>query len=199
MSPLPKYFERIYEKIDFPLLHKYLKRRKFSLDHVISKGCGICRVGPYMNRMIIPVYFEGQQVSFVAADLTGKAKLKYDMPGSTKYLYGYDDLKQGGTIIVEEGVLDQWRTGEDAIAMLGSYLTDKQKTLIIKKQPENLIFCLDGDAYWHARDEAAFFEPFVNRVEVVHIDFEEDPDSLGTEEVWRRIEEVMFQEEEDYV
>ena len=199
ITPLPEYFEKVDERIKFPLLFKYLKRRKISIDQVIEKGCGICRVGHYMNRMIIPIYFEGEQVSFVAADLTGTAKLKYDMPGDViKYLYGYDDV-EGDTIIITEGILDTWRIQDNSMAMLGSYLTDFQKSLILRKHPRNLIFCLDGDAYWHARDESTFFEPFVDRVAVIRMDFEEDPDSLGTDKIWSLIEEQIFSQDEDPV
>jgi hypothetical protein len=198
-SPLPKYFERIYDKIDSPLLHKYLRRRNLYLDFIIDKGCGICRVGYYMNRMIIPIYFEGKQVSFVAADMTGKARVKYDTPGTVKYLYNYDDIEEGKTIIIVEGILDAWRVGKEATAILSSHLTDKQKTWILQKRPKNMVFCMDGDAFWHAKDEASFFEPFVDRVEVVHLPFEEDPDSLGTEEIWKMINNELHSVDDNYV
>jgi len=197
ISPLPEFFEKIDKRMDFPLLFRYLKRRKLTIDQVIERGCGICRVGRYMNRMIVPVYFEGEQVNFVAADMTGAAKVKYDMPGDVrKYLYGYDDL-EGDFGIVTEGVLDAWRVQKNSVAMLGSYLTDFQKSLILKKNLKTLIFCLDGDAYWHAREVSEFFTPFIDRVEVTRMDFEEDPDSLGTKKIWELIENQVFSKDKE--
>jgi hypothetical protein len=197
VSPLPKYFEKIDKGMDFPLLHRYLKRRKISPDFVIRKGCGVCRVGEYMNRMIIPVIYREQQVSFIAADMTGTAYHKYMNPGTTinQYLYGYDNLNED-IIVVAEGILDAWRIGKEGTAIFGSYLTDRQKALILEKNPYNLVFCLDGDAYWHARKEAAFFQPYIEKVEVIRMDFDSDPDKLGTQEIWHLIEKSLFPEDE---
>jgi len=198
VTPLPEYFEEITENTNFPLLFKYIRRRKLSLKLLIEKKCGVCKVGPYMNRLIIPVFHNGKQVSFVAADMTGTAFQKYINAGIAmeNYLYGYDDVV-GDTLVVVEGILDAWRVGNEAVAILHSYISDKQKNLIIKKNPKNLIFCLDGDAYWHARDEAAFFEPFIDQVKVIHMNFDEDPDSLGTDRIWEKIEKSMFFEYEE--
>jgi hypothetical protein len=196
-SPLPKYFEKIDKGMEFPLLHRYLKRRNLSLDFVIEKGCGVCRVGEYMNRMVIPVLYKGQQVSFIAADMTGTAYHKYMNPGTTinQYLYGYDNLGSD-IVIVAEGILDAWRIGDEATAIFGAYLTDRQKTLILEKEPEFLVFCLDGDAYWHARKESSFFEPYIDKVEVIRMSFDKDPDKLGHEEIWHLIEKELFPEDE---
>jgi len=193
-SPLPKYFEKIYTDINYPLLRKYLRRRKLSIEHVIEQGCGVCRVGKYMNRMIIPIHQNQQQVSFAAVDMTGQAKISYLYPSMSinNYLYGYDGIEN--LLIITEGILDKWRVGKEAVAMFGLYLTDVQKSLILKLDLDCLVFCLDGDAYWHSRDEATFFTPYVNKVEVVKIPFTEDPDSLGTKEIWHRIYDRVFPE-----
>jgi len=193
VTPLPEYFEKIHQGTQLPLLNRYIRRRKLSLDLLIEKQCGYCRVGQYMNRLIIPVFFKGKQVSFVAADMTRTAYLKYINAGTAKeeYLYGYDEAV-GDIIVVTEGILDAWRVGNDAVAILGSYVSDKQRQLLLERKPDTLIFCLDGDAYWHAREEAAVFEPFIHKVEVIKMDFGEDPDSLGTEEIWKLIEERLF-------
>jgi DNA primase len=191
-SPLPKYFEKINADINYPLLRKYLQRRNLSVEHVVENGCGVCRVGKYMNRMIIPIHQNGQQVSFAAADMTGQARTSYLYPGMSinSYLYGYDDIEN--LLIITEGILDKWRVGKEAVAMFGLYLTDIQKSLILKLNLDCLVFCLDGDAYWHSRKEASFFNPYVERVEVIKIPFTEDPDSLGTKEIWHKIHDKLF-------
>ena len=170
-SPLPKYFEKI---------------------HIVDIGCGVCRVGEYMNRLVFPVYQNRKQASFTAADMTGQARTPYVFPSMliNNYLYGYDDVKN--IMIVTEGVLDKLRVGAEATAMFGSYLTDRQKSLILEKKLDWLVFCLDGDAYWQARKVSDFFLAYIDRVDVIRVPFEEDPDSLGTRAIWKLIDNHMI-------
>ena len=188
---LPDYFEPVTKNMNFPLLEMYLKRRKIDLETVIKYGCGICQVGKYMNRLIIPVVFQGRIVSFQAADLTGKAEKKYKAADNeiNQWLYNYDNIKD--TMIVTEGVLDCWRVGEDAVATFGTHLTEQQEILILHKNLKKLIFCWDGDCYFFARKMAEIFKPFIEDVKVICLPKTEDPDSLGTEKVWEYIAEVV--------
>lgn len=178
---LPQYFTPITPGIEFPLLFKYLTRRRISIDTIIKHGCGICRVGKYMNRMIIPIVFGGKIVSFQAADLTGTAELKYDTaPGDiNEYLYDYDDLEDGGRIILTEGILDKWRVGNDAVCSFGTHLTNTQKSIILAKKPKELVMLWDNDAWADGMDEMGYFEPFIETVRMVVLPHGHDPDSYG--------------------
>jgi len=188
---LPKFFERVTYDIDFPLLFKYLERREIDLDTVVKMKCGVCLAGQYMNRLIIPIYQGEDLVAFQAADLTGRAQVKYRTGPKgvqiNNYLYNYDSIE--GRMIITEGVLDVWRVGSCAVATFGTHLTEKQKKLILDKKLNHLIFLWDGDAYWKARRAADFFKPFVEKVDVIMLPKGEDPDSAGTERVWKLIEE----------
>ena len=188
---LPKYFEPVTKNMNFPLLEMYLKRRKIDLETIIKYGCGICQVGKYMNRLIIPVVFQGRIVSFQAADMTGRGEIKYKTADNevNRWLYNYDSIKD--IMIITEGILDCWRVGEGAVATFGTHITEKQKDLILAKNLKELILCWDGDAYWTARNEAEEFKPFIENVKVVCLPKTEDPDSLGTEKVWEYIVEVV--------
>jgi len=170
---LPEYFEKITSDIDFPLLDKYLNRRKISLDTIIEYKCGICRVGQYMNRMIIPVLLRYEVVAYQAADLTGKAKVKYRTGPPdvliNDYLYNYDNIKLNGRMIITEGILDCWRIGEEAIATFGTHITEKQKQLILDKKLKELIICWDGEVFWSARKIVEFFRPFITSVSIIKL------------------------------
>jgi DNA primase len=136
--------------------------------------------------MVIPVIFGGKVVSFQAADLTGKADLKYKTATSNinNYLYGYDEIQDNGRIIVTEGVLDAWRVGNDAVCTFGTHLTDLQRNLIIGKKPRELIFAYDGDYYWREFGHGSipgWFVPFVDTIRVVEFPVNHDPDSYGKE------------------
>jgi hypothetical protein len=189
---LPEYFEVINKTIKCDLLQSYLKRRKLSIDTLIEHDCGICRVGDYMNRLIIPVVFKGRIVSFQAADMTGKAKVKYKTANNeiNQYLYNYDNVYN--EMIITEGILDCWAVKDGAVASFGTHITDRQKELILNKNLKRLIFCWDGDAYWKAREEAEYFKPFIDNVITVCLPKYEDPHSLGYDGVWDYISETCI-------
>lgn len=184
---LPQYFEEIILNTDFPLLFKYLERRKISLETIMGAKCGICRVGKYMNRMIIPVFFEGKPVAFQAADLTGLAEVKYKTSNDeiNNFLYNYDSIDKRAIIV--EGILDAWRIGREAVASFGTHLTEPQRQLILDKKLDELIMCWDGEAYWDSREVVKFFEPFIPVIKVVKIPDGEDPDSFGKEKILKLV------------
>jgi len=184
---LPRYFEKITPDIDFPLLYRYLERRRVSLETIIGAKCGICRVGKYMNRMIIPVFFEEKVVAFQAADLTGTAEIKYQTSNAkiNSFLYNYDNIERRAIIV--EGILDAWRVGKEAVASFGTHLTERQKQLILDKELDELVMCWDGAAYWYSREVIKFFEPFISVVKVIKIPDGEDPDSFGRDRIFKFI------------
>ena len=194
---LPRTFELVTENTNFSLLSDYLKRRNILKETLIEYGVGICRTGKYMNRMIIPVFYQGKLVSFQAADLTGFANLKYqsaplEMGRINDFLYNYDKIEVGGRMIVEEGVLDAWRTGDEAVAAFTSNLTKAQVQLVMDKELSELYFCFDceGIAYFKAREQADKFRAYISVVEVVKLPFGQDPDDLDKEKIYQCIEET---------
>jgi len=177
---LPEYSELITSKTRSILLDNYLKRRDISFNTILEHNCYICEVGRYMHRMIIPIYYNEKLVCYQAADLTGKADIKYDIPKQVDintYLYGIDDIST--SMILVEGILDAWRLEEFACATFGTHITDEQKNLIEDKHLDTLIFCWDSDAYWKAKKQAKYFEPFINNIKVIEFPKNEDPDSFG--------------------
>lgn len=194
---LPERFELVTKDTDFALLSTYLKRRKISIDTLIQHKCGICRSGSWMNRLIIPVYYQGKLVSFQGADMTGFAQVPYKA-GTTNihdFIYNYDNVKD--VMILTEGVLDAWRIGDEAVALFSALITPAQAALIRSKGLKELFFCWDGDAYWKAVKAARELAPFVPTVDVIQLPYSleylfegrrnEDPDSIGREEVYKRI------------
>jgi len=180
---LPEYTQSITNlKEPWPLLERWKTRRKVSQETLLHWDCGICKVGECMNRLIIPVYSETHElVSYQAADLTGTAELKYNTSKGyiNDYLYGYNLIPQNDVIYICEGVLDQWRIGLGAVCSFGTSLTEKQKHLILQKNPNKIVFCWDAETFWKAREQAAWFRPFINIVLCAEFPKEHDPDSYG--------------------
>jgi len=182
---LPEFFEKITLDIKFPLLFNYLKRRCISLDIVIKARCGICRVGDYANRMIIPIFLGDAVVAYQAADLTGRAEVKYRTGPKdihiNDYLYNYDYISKKMRVV--EGILDAWAMGEDTVATFGTHVTERQRQLILNKDLDELIFAWDGGTWFDARRESEFFAPFIETIKIVELPGDRDPDEIGREVV----------------
>ena len=190
---LPEYFQPVQDANSI-LLDDYLLRRNISLDVLIQHQCGICEVGEYMNRLIIPVYFQGVLKGFQAAAMTVRAETKYkaDTVNSLikQYFYRWDRIdKNLDYVVVVEGILDAWRLYHNTLCSFGISLSSNQKKLLIKLNPKKLIFCPDSDAYMNTLRTAEEFTPFIEEVYIIQFPEGEDPDSYGKEESWALIEE----------
>lgn len=205
LAKLPKPFQPI-EEVDSILLDNYLCRRNLTREVLVEHQCGVCLVGDYMNRLIIPVIFEGKLVGFQAADMTGRSDTSYkaDRKDSEikNYFYRWDRINQDlDFIVVVEGVVDAWRLRGNTLCSFGTALSENQKRLLIKFGPKKLIFCPDGDAYSDTLIQSEYFTPFIDEVHVVQLPYRwknfservnEDPDSFGAENVWNLIKEECF-------
>jgi hypothetical protein len=179
------------------LLENYLYQRNIDLQTLIDHDCRICVAGKYMNRLIIPVVFEGNTVGFQAADLTLSSKLKYKADGNNsiikEYFYNWDNIDWNlGFVVVVEGVLDAWRLRDNTIASFGTSLSSNQRTILKKSKVKKLILCPDSDAYLDTLRMAEEFSPFVDEVHTVFFPIGEDPDSLGFEASWDLINKECF-------
>lgn len=193
---LPKRFELITCDTNSSLLDAYLQRRNFTRALLMDHKCGICKSGPYMHRLIAPVFYQGKLVSFQAADMTGFGSLPYraaplSMGRINDYLYGYDEIDK--IMIVVEGLTDKWRAGKESVAAFTSHLTPSQRELIKKKELDELYFCFDPEltAYFKSREEAEEFRAYVPKVEVLRLPYGKDPDKAGQEEIYRCMAETF--------
>ncbi len=122
---------------------KYLINRRFDPD-LIEATWGILGTGPishldkisFNRRIIVPIMWEGKQVSFVARDITNKHPLRYivcpkdrELVHHKHILYGkQEEWKEKGICV--EGVTDVWRLGTQAFATFGIEYTTVQVRVI---------------------------------------------------------------------
>jgi hypothetical protein len=186
---------------EFPLLQYYLEERSrraaedLEFQTLLEYECQMCRVGPYMNRLIIPVFFQDKLVGYQGADMTLRSETKYKTSDNeiNQYLYNWDRIDPyKDYLILAEGLLDVWRLGGNTLGTFGSTLTDIQFRLILKYKPKKLIFCWDEDAYFVSEREAQKFEPFIEEVFTVSFPEGEDPDSYGHVASWELINQECF-------
>ena len=118
---------------------RYLENRHFDPERVEVEW-NLLGTGPvslldgidYKHRIIIPIYWDGHQVSFQSRDITGKHHAKYmacpkdrELILHKHILYGQQQYWSDVGICVE-GPIDVWRLGVNAFAVSGIEFTRKQ-------------------------------------------------------------------------
>ena len=139
-----------------PLLlpHKnYLKNRGFDARFLETEwdltGTGIySKLGnlDFSRRIIIPIHWQGQMVSFQARDITGMHPLKYiacpeerEIINLKTILYLHPEF-EGDMGICVEGVTDVWNVGRSGFATFGIKYTPLQVKMIRKHFKQVVIF-----------------------------------------------------------
>ena len=109
---------------------------------------GFCSSGGYSNRVIIPSYDEAARLNyFLARDIFPNSKFKYKNPPMSKDMIGFEMyINWNEPIVLCEGVFDAIAIRNNAIPLLGKFLS---KTLLKKlagKKPRKVYVALDTDA-----------------------------------------------------
>jgi DNA primase len=140
--------------------HKhYLEKRKFDPDY-LEQEWKLLGTGPiamldklnYKHRIIIPIMWSDQIVSFDARDITDKAINKYqacpkqfEIISHKDILYGHEDCWKSSTGICVEGYMDVWRLGKHAFSTSGIEYSIKQVRLMATLF-KRVIVCFDGQS-----------------------------------------------------
>ena len=150
----------------------YLISRDFDEKTYIDYGLMCCGpTGQYKLRLIVPVFFQGEMVTFTSRDITNRNPYKYlACPDSSSRrpikntIYNIDRAKEA--VIVVEGVADVWRIGDGAVALYGTNYTSEQVKLLAKF---NRIFVLfDSTAHIEAEKLGNDLSVFTS-VEVMYL------------------------------
>jgi 5S rRNA maturation endonuclease (ribonuclease M5) len=160
--------------------------------------------GFYANRVVIPFVLKGFVVGFCALDIIGRdewvrthptkteddyKKVRYPMHFvSGDFLFGYDDCVKGEDFVVlVEGpreVMKLWQEGfTNAVAILGSHLSDNQLVLLGELNPGKVMLMFDGDDAGIATTERIADKLDRNFVvEKCFVPRGKDPKNLGLED-----------------
>lgn len=172
----------------------YLKSRLFDPEALarIWGLMGTGRIGPYKFRIIAPITFEGQLVSYQGRDVTGLSPLRYkacpqneEVRDHHSCLYGLDQVPRESIVIVE-GITDAWRLGPGAVATFGIKYTQEQVRLMKRFKNRYVFFdSADPEAFHQARKLANELSAFQGNVEMLRNDTK-DP-ALMTQEAANRL------------
>jgi hypothetical protein len=181
-----------------PLLpaHKqYLADRGFDPDRLESEW-GLLGTGPvsrlgesdYRLRVIAPIMWGGEVVSFQGRDITDRqfAKYKacpqeYEKIHHKHILYGKQEA-WGSTGLIVEGITDVWRFGSRAAGTFGIKYTRKQLRAI--RDAFDRVFILydpEPQAQAQAKKMKVELGGYMKNIEVVIVEIEQDPGSMSQE------------------
>lgn len=173
--------------------HKlYLRKRKFN-PKKIQAIWNILGTGPiaklddtkYNHRILAPIFWDGEQVSFQTRDITERHPAKYmacpedrELIKHKHILYGKQE-KWGDVGICVEGITDVWRLGTNSFATFGIKFTHKQVRQIANHFKRVLIL-FDDDPQAQEQAKKLQSELAFRGVEAVNIELENDPGSLSS-------------------
>jgi len=169
---------------------RYLRGRDFDPNRLETlwglKGCG--NTGPYKFRIIAPVMFQGELVSYQGRDITGRAELRYKACKLTEervhhkdIVYGYD-LVPGKRVVVVEGITDVWRLGPGAVATFGSQWTESQLLLLKDFEKVFVLFDPKDEKAVESGKELAQNLALFTKAESIVIEEWDDPGSASDED-----------------
>lgn len=186
--------------------HKtYLKRRNFNSDK-IETIWGVKGTGPismldginYSHRLLIPIYWDGEIISFTSRDITGKAQEKYKSCPKIRekiehkhILYGIQSTWQSGIGICVEGPTDVWRMGEQTFGTFGIKYTQQQVRTIAKHFKKVGIF-YDNEPQAQAQAKKLAKDLNFRGVLTANFTMDSDPGSLSDEQA-RNFKRLILQ------
>jgi len=188
---IPKNFEKLSWNKYPNMIKVFLESRGFNVESFLRERISYYSgfTGDFKFRLILPVMYRNQLVSYVGRDVTGKSSIKYRNLEEEKSvipikntLYGFDDVPPGGNVVVVEGPLDQIRLGAGSVATFGTQWTMKQVSLLRGLNPNKLFILFDSEDV--ARDSAKKLSDQIwfCDSEVIELDGKKDPGELTIEE-----------------
>jgi len=168
------------------LHRRYLKRRGFHPMRVAQQWGLLATgsTGSYKYRIVAPIFYGDQLVSFQARDVTGRSQLRYkacrkedEVRPHKHCLYG-SWLVPGDTVIIVEGITDAWRLGPGAVATFGLSYTTEQVAELVKYQRRYILFDMEPAAQVQARKLSRMLGQFDGVTEIVVLESVKDPAEL---------------------
>lgn len=173
----------------------YLKGRGFQERDIHRYKLRFGEPGTFQRESIlIPVYMDNLLVYYTIRKI-GDTKIRYQNPDlslvpnpKSRVLFNLDIARLSNTVIVMEGAFDAMTVGSSAIATFGKMLSKHQISLI-ERYWDNIILCLDSDAY---EFNLKLYDSLTKKGKNVKIlDLPNgDANSLGKKEVLKRIQSV---------
>jgi DNA primase len=183
---------------------QYLFKRGFDSER-LKTLYGIRGTGPgekwektdFGLRIVIPIAYHGQIVSFQARDITGKQELRYKACPVEKSVVNYKELLYNfdrcanGRVIVVEGIVDVWRMGDGFVSSFGTTMTPSQIKILLNFDEVFFLFDPEKDAQIRARKYARELAAMDRKAEVLNLTCGRDPGDLSESEALSLRKELL--------
>ncbi|MBI5948558.1 MAG: toprim domain-containing protein [Chloroflexi bacterium] len=160
---------------------KYVTQtRGLPYSTVLDYKLGYCPIGKYRNRIIVPVMWFGELVSWVARSLSDDVERTKLTPYGNKqsdYLLNLDRLWGQDEVVLVEGPFDMLKLPHQAVASFGKRLSHRQLTLLRRAGVRRVVVGYDNDAMAETLATAKRLSEHFE-VAVVEMPDGEDPGSL---------------------
>lgn len=186
---------------------RYLKSRGFDPEY-LEKEFGLLGTGPfskldkteYKFRIIAPILWDGNTVSFQSRDYTEKQELRYltcarnrELIHHKHILYGknpmpYTRVKRG---IIVEGITDVWRFGSMSYATFGIGYTIEQVN-VIRKMFEEVVIIFDEEKRAQVKARKLYIDLLSRGVKVSNVVLNLDPGSLSQKKADKLLCKLKF-------
>lgn len=123
---------------------------RMNREDIEKHRIGYCGLGYYKWRIIVPAIEDGEILYFAARLFLGQGE-RYRNPqkedcgvGSEEVVFNIDSIKKLEQVVVNEGVFDAIKVGDDGGALFGKHISDKQVDKLI--DTKRIYVMLDEDA-----------------------------------------------------
>lgn len=206
--------------------HKYLKKRGFDFEDYIRYPVGTTQIDPKFSNhyVLFPVFMQHKVRGYVGRSIYSKQFLQKHNEISAfkikrynnsitdfgKLLYGYDELEEGDTVFLVEGIFSKRALdiklnltpgcGFTAICTFGAKISDDQISLLKEKKIEDIVLLHESDALKELKKNGFKLLPFFKKVRVGYTN-KKDPEELSKEELYSIISSLKTpsQIETDYI
>jgi DNA primase len=130
----------------------YLISRGFDPNKLTAQYglLGTGPVGNFKHRIIIPISYNNQAVTFIGRDITGKAELRYkpcpkeeELLPHKHIVYNLENCEE--EIVIVEGVTDVWKLGNGSCSTFGISFTTEQVAMIRRKGVKKASILFDNE------------------------------------------------------
>lgn len=187
---LPLGFRACAEEPVWPPYLDRLGSRRLAVKH----GVGWCEnYGRYARRLIVPITYSGQVVSFAARLMRSRREGEEEwnpylypkskpgvQAGTGSLLFNYDRAKSHRVIVLTEGTLDAIHIGDHSMSLLGKSLSREKLALLFASEAQEVVLMFDGDEAGRAATLkiGAMLRPFYT-VRDARLPAGKDPDELS--------------------
>jgi DNA primase len=165
---------------------KYLYGRTVTDEMIRRYNIGYATTGRDAGRVIVPVTYLGDLVTYVARSIRKDATRKVMTPPGNeqgRYLFNLDHIWGAEKVVVTEGVFDAMTLDDKAVATFGKKISAAQINALLHSGAKDVILCWDADADDENRAQYERMLATFNTVKTIDMPEDEDPNSLGRDEM----------------